>query len=411
MKELFDKYQKIKKDLKFDYKSYPIEKIMSIDIGTIIYNPKVFKIREFAKVFLTLKIKIDTSKRILFSMGPYKRRDYYEILNYVKSDIEQDFVDLSTIKRDFKISFKNIFISFTHFFKNGDNLTFEQKLSLSCVMAHTLNIIDELEKNQIPKTLKKFCSFCSAHNQEAILDYYFQKHDIETYTLQHALYFIFKDYPIHATSYENMISNKLLCWGQYTKDEFIKYGLKQEQLRIAGYPKNTKKLRSKKIDTKNILVLFGHIDNNKSNLDLIEVLNSFNQSNKEYNIDFKLHPSLDYSLYESLASKYEFQMAENKIIPELLNEDKYLFTIVYNSTSYYDSYMNNCISLRYRDENGHNSIDVWNDSFSNIEELISKIEFFKEKNSDQNFWDETEKKLEYILGFGTNKYKEILDAK
>ena len=410
MRELFDKYKKTKKDLQYNYKNYPIENIMSIDIGYVIYEPKKFRIKEFAKIFLTMDIKLATKTNILFSMGQYRRKDYYEILNNVRSNIKSDFIDLSDFTRSIKISPKNIFISFIHFFKNGKDLTFTQKLSLLCVMTYTLNIIDELDKNKPSKNLQKFCSFCSAHNQEAILDYYFQKNGIETYTLQHALYFIFDNYPIHAIAYENMISNKLLCWGQYTKDEFMKYGLKEEQLFVAGYPKDVKKLISRKADNFNILVLFGHIDNHKNNLDLIEILKIFKQINQEFEFEFKLHPSLDTKLYELLAFKNGFKMAENKIIPELLKEDRYFCTIVYNSTSYYDSYMNNCLSLRYKDKNAHNSIDIWSDGFSNHEELKSRIEFFKEKNSDQNFWDETEKKLEYILGFGTNRYKDILGA-
>lgn len=410
MKELFDRYQKIKEDLEYNYKNYHIEKIMSIDIVSLIFNPRSFKLREFIKIFLTLKIKINPTRKILFSIGPYKRKDYYEILNNVKLDIESDFIDLSTLKRSFKFSPKNVFISFVHFFKNGKGLTFNQKLSLSCVMTYTLNIIDELEKNKPPKELEKFCSFCSAHSQEAILDYYFQKYGIETYTLQHALYFIFNNYPIHAIAYENMISNKLLCWGDYTKDEFIKYGIKEEKLVVVGYPKEINKLKLNKTITKNILVLFGHIDNNKSNLELIELLKCFKQKNPEFNIDLKLHPSLNHSFYESIAIKNNFSMAENKIIPELLNQNKYTYTIVYNSTSYYDSYMNNCISLRYKNKNAHNSVDIWDDGFSDVEDLKSKIDFFKEKNSNQKFWDETEKRLEYIIGFGTNKYKETLDV-
>ncbi|KLE04687.1 hypothetical protein AF78_07720 [Aliarcobacter butzleri L353] len=409
MKELFNKYQKIKRDLKFEYKNYPIENIMSIDIVSLAYNKRIFRLKELAWLFMTQKVVINTDKKVLFSMGPYKRKDYYELLNFVRNDIDSEIVDFSKIKRSFKFSLKNILISFKHVFTKKIDFSFKSKLSLFCSMTYILNIIDDLEKNKLSKKLEKFCSFCSTHNYEAILDYYFQKNGVKTYTLQHGLYFIMNNYPIDVIAYEHMPANKLLCWGQYTKDEFMKYGISENRIQVAGYPRNTKKLNEKKVDNLKILVLFARVQYHENNLKIIELFKELSKSIK-VEIEFKLHPSLDYGLYEKIANENNFKMAENKTIQELINQNNYTLSIVYNSTAYYDSYINNCISLRYKDIQADNSIDVWDDSFSKIEELKSKIEFFKEKNSEQDFWDETEKRLKYIVGFGTNKYKEILDA-
>ncbi|CAM4016905.1 hypothetical protein [Arcobacter cloacae] len=409
MKELFDKYQKIKQNLKFDYKNYPIENIMSIDIVSLTYNKRTFRLKELAWLFMTQKVFINTDKKILFSMGPYRRKDYYELLDFVRQDINSNLIDFSKIKRSFKFSFKNIFISFKHIFTKKISLSFKSKLSLFCSMTYILNIIDDLEKNKLSKNLEKFCSFCSTHNYEAILDYYFQKNGVTTYTLQHGLYFIMNSYPIDVIAYEHMPADKLLCWGQYTKDEFIKYGISENRIEVTGYPRNIKKLNEKKVDNLKILVLFARVQYNENNLKIVELLKELSKSIK-IEVEFKLHPSLNHSLYENLAKENGFYMSENKTIQELITTNNYSLSIVYNSTAYYDSYINNCITLRYKDIDADNSIDVWDDSFSNIEELKSKIEFFKEKNNEQDFWDETEKKLEYILGFGTNKYKEILDA-
>lgn len=410
MKSLFDKYIKIKKDLSYDYKNYPIEKIMSLNIIEQVYNRYELKIKYFAWLFITQKINISTDKKVLFSMGPYRRKDYYELLDFVRTDIDSDLVDFSKIKKTFKFSPKNIFISFLHIFIKKIDLPFQKRLALFCSMTNILNIIDDLEKNKVPANLQNFCSFCSSHRHESILDYYFQKNKIYTYTLQHGLYFIMDNYPIDVIAYEHMPADKFLCWGQYTKDEFTKFGIPENRITVSGYPRKIAKLYSKETNKLKILILFARIQHHENNLKIIELLKELSKSAK-MDIEFKLHPSLDYNFYENIAKENGFKMSENKTIQELINTNNYTLSIVYNSTAYYDSYINNCISLRYKDIDADKSINVWNDGFSNIEELKEKIEYFKEKNSEQNFWDETEQKLEYILGFNINKYKEILDVK
>lgn len=409
MKVLFDKYLEIKKALECEYNSYPLHNILSLEIISLVYGKKKPRLKELAWLFLTQKIVINTDKKVLFSIGPYKRDDYYELLRHVRTGFDSDLVDLAKVRKSFKLSLTNIAFSFKYIFGRKIDLSFASKLSLVSSLTYMLNIIDDLEKNPLPAHLQKFCSFCSMLNYEAILDYYFQKNKKQTYTLQHGLWFIYDSYPIDVVAYENFVANNLLFWGEYTKDEFIKFGIDSNRLLNAGYPRATKKLNKKNVDTLKVLILFAGIQYHKNNLQIIELLKELSNS-IDIEVEFKPHPSLNYKFYENLAKENGFKMAENKTVQELLTLNNYTLSIAYNSTAYYDSYINNCISLRYKDVNADNSIDVWNDGFSNIEELKSKIEFFKEKNSDHVFWDETEKKLEYVLGFGTNKYKEILDA-
>ena len=409
MKELFDKYKKAKKSLQYDYKSYPMENILSLEIIALIYAKKSFKLKELGYFLLTQSIKIDTKETVLFSIGSYKRSDYYEILKFVRKDIKSSLVDLSTIQKTFKFSPKSIIISFVHIFKNAHGFSITEKISLASTMTYMLNIIDDLEKNKI-ECVENFCSFCSNLNYEAILNYYFQKHNIPTYTLQHGLWFIYDKYPIDLVAYENLVADKLLCWGKYTKYEFSEFGIDDNKLVVSGYPRNTLKLKTKENNKIKILVLFARIQYHENNLLIIDILKEL-KPKTDIKIEFKLHPSLDYKIYESLAKKNSFAMADNQTIKKLMENNNYAFSIVYNSTAYYDSYMNNCISLRFRDDEADNSIDVWDDSFSNFLELEKKIEYFKIKNNDQQFWNDTEKKLEYILGYGINKYKEILNAK
>ena len=409
MKQLFENYQKIKNDLKFNYKSYPIHNILSLGIILIVYKKKTFQYKDLALLFLTRKIIIPTDKTTLFSIGSYGRMDYYEILNYVRNDITSNLLDLSKIKKTPKISIKNMYISITHIFNKHIGLSFSSKVSLVISMTHILNIIDDLEKNE-PANIQQYCSFCSHLADESILNYFFLKNNITTSTLQHGIYFIFDNSPLDAISYENFHADKLLCWGQYTKDEYSKYGIHESKITVCGYPRKTNRLKPcNHTTTTKIFVLFARNQYNKNNLRLIEILKHLKE---KYNIEleFKLHPSLDSKIYKQKAESLGFTMSEDKTIQDLLITQKYDLSISYNSTAYYDSYLNNCVSLRYKDADADNAINVLDDSFRTLEELISKVEFFKKEDTTQDFWIDVEKRLEYILGFDVNNYRKVLST-
>jgi hypothetical protein len=399
---LFEKHKKVKASLAFDYKGYPIQNVLAVDIIALVYKKKSFNVRQLINLFSTRKIDIAQEDKILFSIGNYNRADYYELLKYVRTNIKSALLDLSSIKRSRTISFKNIVIACRLVFFNNVELDFSSKVSLMTTMIYCFNVIDYLEK-QNSSSIRSFCSFCSNLNDEAILDYYFQKQNIPTYTLQHGLYFVFDTPPIDAITYDNLIADKLLCWGQYTKDEFIKYGIDESRLVVAGYPKKISPLtvlinNNSKI---RILVLFARALFDTNNLALISLLAKMPL---DVEIDFKPHPSLSVDKYAILASEHGFNMAPSGTIQELLNTGCYDCSISYNSTAYYDSYINNCVSLRYKDKDADNAVDVLDDGFSTIEELLVKMQLVSKSKESQELWNNIEKRLNYILGYGVNKY-------
>lgn len=122
-----------------------------------------------------------------------------------------------------------------------------------------------------------------------------------------------------------------------------------------------------------------------------------------------MHPSLDRNEYKRLSEGSKIIAMENKTIFELLTTSNYDCTITYNSTAYYDSYINNCISLRYKDQDSDAAISVIDDnSFTNLKELKEKLQMITELNNDVEFWNLVSQRLTYILGFNINNYHELL---
>lgn len=402
MNSFFDKYKVAKSLLGLNYKGYPIDKIVAIDIVSLIYNKKQFCLRELVNLFSTRRINVPKDNEVLYSIGNYKRIDYYELLSFVRTDIDSKLLDLSLVDRTFCLSFKNIYQAFRLVFRNDISLGFLSKLSLLASVTYSMNVIDYLESQSVSKT-RIFCSFCSNLGDEAILDYYFQKQKVPTYTLQHGLWFLFDTPPIDVITYENLVSNKLLCWGQYTKDEFVKYGIDESRLIVAGYPKKIRPLMALKPNKRKqrIIIFFARVIFDANNLELISLITNINQ---DVDVEFKLHPSLCTEKYKTLANQYGFKLAPSGTIQDLLSKGRYDYSISYNSTAYYDSYINNCISFRYKDKDADNSIDVLDDSFSSIQEFNDKMALIQEKQLNNQFWHEVEKRLNYILGYGVNEY-------
>ena len=75
---------------------------------------------------------------------------------------------------------------------------------------------------------------------ENLLTQFFKLRNIPTYSLQEGVYFIFKkNPPLDSVQYENFETDNLLCWGQFSIDEDVSYGISPRKLRLAGYPKKS----------------------------------------------------------------------------------------------------------------------------------------------------------------------------
>ena len=140
----------------------------------------------------------------------------------------------------------------------------------------------------------------------------------------------------------------------------------------------------------------------ENNLNLISLLS---QSTLNIEFEFKLHPALIVEKYSDQLKSESFNFAPTGTVQELLNLNRYDCSISYNSTAYYDSYINNCICLRYQDADADNAISVLDDSFTSVSEFESKINLVLTAQSDEKVWTEIEKNLKYILGYRINNYE------
>lgn len=86
---------------------------------------------------------------------------------------------------------------------------------------------------------RKIITFCDAQAPENLLTQLANAAGIDTYTNQHGQYRLLNEanISVDAEVYASFVSDYLLCWGEATRSEFIRYGFRSEQMLVTGWIK------------------------------------------------------------------------------------------------------------------------------------------------------------------------------
>jgi len=407
---MFKKYKKIKALLENQplLEGLDIYKVIAYDLIKVCYNQYHFSIGTFFKGFFVYNIPSNINTRIMYSIGAYgNRKDYIEIVDYVKNEVQENdnvFLNFDILKKNIYINLKNGKIAYQSIFKLP--LGYKSKLYLFLQLWFYLNLYLNLKKKDYQ--VKKYVAFSSIHPLESVLTLYFKSKGTITYSLQHGLYFVYKDpIPIDAIAYDNLVSDFHLAWGQYTLDEFKKYGIDENLVKEAGYPRKIHEVtqRENKIEIERIIVFLGRKQFEYSNQNALEILKSFVS---KYKVALKLHPSLDFDYYSNLSNQYGFELvAKKETISSILTKRGFDLSIAINTTVYYESYMYSIPCVRFKDDTFMLPKGVFDDIFTNIEDLKNLIVYFNTMKP-EDFSKKTGIELEYLMGFKNNSYKQII---
>ncbi len=408
---MFKKYKKIKALLENQplLEGLDIYKVIAYDLIKVCYNQYHFSIGTFFKGFFVYNIPSNVNTRIMYSIGAYgNRKDYIEIVDYVKNEVQENdnvFLNFDILKKNIYINLKNGKIAYQSIFKLP--LGYKSKLYLFLQLWFYLNLYFNLKKKDYQ--VKKYVAFSSIHPLEAVLTLYFKSRNTITYSLQHGLYFVYKDpIPIDAIAYDNLISDFHVAWGEYTFDEFKKYGIDEKLIKIGGYPRKIegRNKKNERIKVQNVIVFLARKQFEQSNQKVLDILRSF--ENSDYKISLKLHPSLDEDYYIDISKSYGFNMVEkDQTVSTTLTNAEYDLSIAVNTTVYYESYIYYLPSLRFVDDSFFLPEGVFEDVFCDLEELKQCIKYFEEIPF-REFNLKLEKKLEYLMGVGINNYKQFI---
>ncbi|WP_304961717.1 hypothetical protein [uncultured Duncaniella sp.] len=371
-------------------------------------------VRSIAKLLFTFdvtELKTTELKPVLTVFGFYPlRNDHRELMSTVASRLGEGNTYIDTSRwsdRKIKFSPRNILKGLRTGLcgMKGCGLSLKDRLILSSQVTFYCNTIDELLKVDL-SNIRKFLCLANTLNLENILTQHLRNLGAKTYSLIEGTYFVQGgDIPINDIPFENLTSHIQLCWGQYSKDEFIKYGYEEGRMEVAGYPKNVE-CRPMKADNpmRRGVVLLSQYIMDKQNRDLIRMLGRFSDR-QEFHL--KLHPSLDYDEYSRLASENGMRIIpKSTTVNECIDNTAFDFAIAINSTTYYEALMRGVPCLRYYDGN-YTPLAGYDDEFSTPEQYSGLILRIKDLPL-ADYQTGIDKALRYAVGLGIDEYHRIM---
>ncbi|QIK58970.1 hypothetical protein G7050_03580 [Dysgonomonas sp. HDW5A] len=392
-KRYYNRYKSLLEKLNYTYKGYNVKHLVP-GYFTFLFSDDAISARDVFKEFyigtqITDLGKVLDSKSNSVISFLIDRDDYKDLANSVKAI----YPDSSIVKLSGLPNKKVSFLSFSYIrhllkatkliFKRSIKESFMTKLFLVGLITKLFNQIHALEKTSCPENIKRYICFNAAYKEESLLTLYFKNRGIETISMQHGIFCDFKlIIPFDYINFDNMIADKLLCWGQSTVDYLTSKGIDQSRLILIGNPKY-KDLTIEHVDQSftKCLVLLGRAIYIPSNEKLLLLLKEFNKKhNNKILYYIKKHPFLmdvEHKSFASISDNMIFLGREHSV-QEVLRSDMVNFTIAVNTTAYYESLALGKISLRWSESENEEFIGM-DDKFVNLSEFESKLKEFSEK--------------------------------
>lgn len=410
----FEKYKLLKEKFDFVHKGVHLNRVLALPIWFLAnkHDVKWFSWKFNAYIFLAInvrKIRFDPKHQsILSTFGKYKRKDHLQLYESVLKRLGSVAAYNNTLTWGYKLSvhpWLALKVLIYVFSLKNVQLSFADRWKLSLYCLFYCNTIEELEKVNLAG-VKKYLSMCHVLDLENLLTQYMKLRNIPTFSLQEGVYFIFKtNPPLDSISYENFETDNLLCWGQFSVDEYISYGISPERLKMAGYPKEVMMSPMKNNNSlKKCMVLVARDAYRKSNMGLLDILTYYSS---EYKFCLKLHPSCNYEFYSEYALSHNICIiSREKTVNECLNNLEYDFAIAVNTTAYYEALMRGIPCIRYCD----GSFDLsagYSDVFSNKEGFVNCVNTIASLPNEE-YQKSIDEVLKFAIGVGIDDYRKVL---
>lgn len=416
---LYNRTSEILKDFEYINEGVDFKKMITFDLAYYLLNNKniISKIKYIIKLFFSFKCigfwDGFVNNKIVFSLSQSNRKDYIEMINFIRIDIERSklvFVD-KCFKRCF--SFLNLFL-----------LSYVVKAVWKCNCDISTKIFIAFQIFDYQNSLKSFIAskpalmeldnkysyipFNSSRGFENMITQYLNGKNVKTFHLCHGLHFSpnYKRFTIDAFNKELISANTVLSWGKAFVDNDKKYYKHNYIHEIVSNPKYSYHKINISFSTDSCVVFLARKQYQNNNMYLLEEL--FYVS-KRIGTKFiiKPHPSLDMALMRKVCKEYGFKLYEKSTtIRDLLLSEKFGFSISYESTAYFEAMFYDLICFRYsKDENeAYGDLD---NRFCNGEELMLQIKKYERMNM-KEISLLIEDTLVYELGIGVNRYKEVI---
>lgn len=416
--ENYFRYKKLKQSADIFYREYDLKGILATDLAMFSFQRK--RNISLKLIISSLLFTKDTShiietlkeKKVLFTTADYgsdHRQLLEEIMNHVPNSVLLEESNKRKVRFALKIILKSIFEIFSKFKNN--NLTLQQKLYFSLRLISYKKFIDELENNAKKVQIIKYVPFLNCLTPDSIYCQFFRLRNIKSYGIQHGQYSSKKYYktivPFDVINIENFQADYLLGWGELIKESLVDEGFESEQFILAGNPKyfTRNRIELKKSNFNSCVICLARDFYEEENLQLLKIGVKIQKNNTDVYI--KLHPRSDVSNYIQFINENRLMLLDKTIsISNIISNYNIDYAIVYNSTVYYEFYLNNLIAFRFAINENDIPIGL-EDHFSTFQELSERIEQIK-KSDIRNLNERATNIINKFCALGTNNYAQIL---
>lgn len=304
-------------------------------IATEIYDKSIYAIiKHLAKcLFYNFTIEVagnDKTRLFIYSLTYAGRKDYEEIKNlFLEYCPEYTFVDVNRIR-----SFKGIWSKCLSIVRRTIKYAADgiPTFFLTSVLVTEYEILLRLYLKKIDwDDVKMLGTFCDARCEDNIAAQIGINKCAKTFTLQHGQYRIIKSgyENADAEAYKNFVSDKLLAWGEATRNEFTKFGIEEKRVVPVGALKSfsfNKKLENSVDNGVFGIILCADIYK-KTNVEMLRIANILSEKFGMHYI-VRFHPRNKHSLYEQHIKK-EFLEGHSSDIKNEKYVDQVTFSLVH----------------------------------------------------------------------------------
>lgn len=358
----FEKYLFLKSKLKsLNSDEYPLEKVLGSYLATLIWHKTGIRLR-FLIYCLRYDYVINNNSGILLTHLS-ERKSYLKLLNNFKLDNKPYITNLQKINLRKRSLFEIVMFIFQFFnnFKHYKELSYFQILGLNFLTTYALITINNLESREIK--CSSFITLNSSYLFESFLSYYFRKRGIPTFSLQHAMYFKYKnDIPMDVINYENVCAENLICWGDYSINE-IRNEIPNDVSLIKGKYPYPFKTYNKRPACKKVLLL---LPRNVYKPEIKKLLEIIKLSKLKYII--RPHPTIHKYITKILNKIPNAKLDIKDELSETLSDYKYEFCISFNTTAMFEAALYKQKIIQYISNNDEFFIENV-PSFKNLNEF------------------------------------------
>lgn len=407
----FKRYVELSEFLKYNFSGIELNRITACQIWDIANGRKYFPLRHLGNMFMAYDVKSlhwTKDNGFLSSFMESDRKDHRKLFDSVidRLSIRPTVNELHSLRKKLVLHPIILFQVASKILAKTkqSGLKFMQRLQWTAEYVLLCNTIRELDAINF-SGVKKYLCMCHVLGLENLFTQYFRQKGIITYSLQEGIYFIYhKNIVLGSIAYKLFETDHLLCWGQYTKDEFEKVGIESNRISVAGFPKSAEVLTQKRVNAyKSCLVMlagpiFGDVNNK-----LLKMLESLRN---DLEVTLKPHPS-NYDEMKSYAIRNKFNIASKSLtVGDCFASGEYDFCVAVNTTAYYESWMAGIPCIRYYDDR-FDDFYGFDDLFTEKEELLSLIEKYRiTPRSDEAVKD----MLKYSIGVGIDNYDVLING-